>query len=163
KRSVVKNPDSYLYNVVFNPDLTLAAGIDDRDFGSRVYIWDTRSGTLRATLKDFTLPMRFVRFSPTSQKLMYGGNSGVWLLDVPSNSIVTLTTGRGYTFGGFFEAGKKAYAGGDSFDYAIWDTASGKVIATGHDAPYGRRKSMSPDGKTLAIGRGDGTILLIDS
>lgn len=162
RRSTIKNPFAPVQKVALNPNNTLAAGIDDRQV--QVFIWETDTGKLRATLQEFTREMRFVRFSPISLKLAYGGNNGVWLWDSQSNTQKTLKWDprHSYSVAGFFNDGKTVYVGDSTAYYEIWDTESGKEISNGKDAPYGDRKTISPNGKTLAVGRPDHSILLVD-
>jgi WD40 repeat protein len=160
--SKIQNPWSSVKNVALNPDNTLAAAIDDRDV--RVFVWETKTGKLRAELNAFTREMRMVRFNSTGQKLVFSGNNGVWLWDVQSTHLVTLIldSHRNYGTAGFLDDGKKIYFSDSTPDSIIWDAQSGKEILTGEIGPYGDRKAVSPDGKTLAVGRPDASIVLVD-
>jgi WD40 repeat protein len=162
KLSNIQNPFAPVKNVVLNSDGSLAAAIDDRDV--RVFVWETKTGKLRAELTAFTREMRAAKFDSTGRGLVFSGNNGVWLWDRQSDHLVTLLVDshRNYLTAGFLDEDRKIYVTDRTPDFIMWDAQSRQEISTGEIGPYGDRKAISPNGKTLAIGRPNASIVLVD-
>jgi WD40 repeat protein len=135
--------DGVISSVAFSPDgLTLAAGSGNRwDIPGVVRLWDVATGVERARLPAHDAWIRSVAFSPDGRLLAFGGGDGsVRLWD-------TLGGDLRLTIPGLDAAVSSDIRYGDDdgdvsisvpvFSDAVWSVA------------------FSPDGTTLAVGRGD--------
>jgi len=173
-----------LYSITFSPDGRTVAGGDG---DGKVYLWDATSGELKAILTEHTDRFVFsVAFSPDGRTLASGasqsGSGEVRLWDLASNECkATLSTG--WVTSVAFSPDGSILAIGGSKGVTLWDVH--KILHQSHDNRTiytadefditGRRKAIlkghtgfvssvafSPDGRTLASGSKDGTILLWD-
>ncbi|WP_329244384.1 helix-turn-helix domain-containing protein [Streptomyces sp. NBC_01478] len=145
-------------SVAFSPDgRTLATGSTDE----AMRLWDTATGTLRATLSDRAGGVRAVAFSPDGRTLADGGMHGLELWDVATGTVRVRLTGRGQTAAVAFSPDGRTIAAASGTTVSLWDVASRKTRATlkGHISTV-RSVAFSPDGRLVATGSDDGTTRL---
>jgi WD40 repeat protein len=144
---------------------TLAVSTDD----PRIELWDTATGSLRATLqrRESNMPVWVVAFSPNGATLVAaeaGGTLAFWdarTLRERDKVHTHPVNPEGLAFTP--DSQTLATAGSDR-TIKIWDVGSMRERATlqGHEGTV-NSLAFSPDGKTLASGSDDKTIRLWDT
>jgi WD40 repeat protein len=141
------NPSPYLISnsctrLAFSPDgRTLAAG--GQRTGASIYVWELPSGRLRLTLKHGE-DVACLAFSPDGKILAAANNYNAYRNFMPGPESLGLKTPLPHVH--------------------IWDMIAGTEtqILKGHQGPISTL-AFSPDGKLLATGSYDTTILLWDA
>jgi WD40 repeat protein len=163
----------YATALAFSADGRRLAAVDGN---ATVWIWDTHTGQVLATLDRYAPGVRHLAFSPDGQALVWASGYRVWRWDANAES----APGPAFTLplpvsvlafspdGRLLAAGSQqplvrrpAFAAGSQV--AVWDFASGQLAHTfaGHgDAVYAL--AFSPDGHWLASGGLDTLIRLTD-
>jgi RNA polymerase sigma factor (sigma-70 family) len=144
--------------LAFSPDgKRLAVAAD----GAPAVVWDVAARKQLATMKpkvagkvignqEFVSPpvVRGLAFSPDGQRLATAGEQGVTLWEVASGKeLVSVDWGRDATFGS---------------GVAMQVDAKGKLQVTQHRGNHITATALTRDGRTMAVGRFDGTLDLWD-
>ena len=164
-------------SLAFSPDgEILASGSRD----GTIHLWDVVSGAPIRTLEEHTSYVNSVSFSPDGKILVSGSGSPydddntVRLWDVDTGQEIAILRGHKHVVnsvafspdGKILASGSGDWGtarGGDDRTVRLWDVDTGQEIATlrGHKHVVSS-VAFSPDGKILASGSGDTTILLWD-
>jgi WD40 repeat protein len=187
-----EGPFPAIYSLALSPDgETLAASVyggavplfDVATGKKRLTLEPVPESTITKVWRDYNWGVAFSPDGKTVAAANYGRMLILWDVATRKNTrnldLATQSTwnkmgpGAGYCLA--FSPDGKTLAGGDSFGINLWDVASGKLTAnlTG-DVIDPKTKlidlktntvlsvAFSPDGKTLAWGRSDGTVKLWD-
>ena len=153
-------------SVSFSPDgQTLAVGTD---IGT-VFLWDVALGVLRKTLKEHSLAVNGVSFSPNSRTLVTRSSNVVYLWDVDTGELhKTLKGHTNYVFRVSFSPDGRTLAtsgtnwGDENNDDTVrlWDVSTGGLLKTlkGHTG-YIYDLHFSPDGSSLVVWSEDAVYL----
>ncbi|MDB5312353.1 MAG: hypothetical protein JWO38_6555 [Gemmataceae bacterium] len=153
-RTVLKGSTGKILCVAIGEGGTVASGGTDK----AVHLWDPTTGLERQTLRHANT-VQAVAFSADGKTLAAGDADGLVLLwDVGAGEKRAALKGVGEPIRQVALAadGKTAAAGGAKAG-RVWDVGTGKERMT-----FGGRFALSPDGKTLATARPDGTISVWD-
>ena len=152
----------YLRHLAFSPDGNRLAstGIDS---GSKIKLWDVRSGREVAALANQKEEINGICFSPDGERLASASANNVQLWDVGTGKLLTTLNGH---FGGvshvcFSPDGKQLATAGTDGIVKLWNMmgAGEQAILTGHQEEVGQAL-FSPDGQCLAsCGKGDSVML----
>jgi WD40 repeat protein len=163
----IATDEFYVLAVAVSPDGKTIAG----STRGQINLWDVESGSLKRTLAKGKVAARSIAFAPDGRRLVGGSGEGkVLLWDVPSGDLKrTIDGSRGNTIavaipprGNLLASGSYDYdpdTGSFQGEIELWDLESGdfrkmlvrqkvKVISI----------AVSPDGKIVAGGNGNGTI-----
>src|SRR6266850_2327626 len=146
-------------SVAFSRDgKTLATG------AQLVKLWDVRSGNEIRTIKvtESNAPMeRPIAFSYDGSMLATGGG-GVKLWDVATGKALRTLPGDARALS--FSPDQKTLAGSDRTEIKLWNISTGQELQTVAGSQLGVDSvAFNADGKLLAVGNSDNTVVLWDS
>ena len=172
----LKGHSDHVSTVAFSPDgKTLASGSSD----NTIILWDVASGRpIGQPLRGYNSSIYSVAFSPDGKTLASGsGDNTIILWDVASQQPIGQPL-RGHDSSiysvAFSPDGKTLASGSADYTVILWDvsTAFNTSVAHASGQPIGQplqshsdhvsTVAFSPDGKTLASGSSDDTIILWD-
>jgi WD40 repeat protein len=171
-RATLPSHNAGLGSVAFSPDgMTFASG-----WASSIRLWDVAAGHVRTTLDGRagtkrSNPVISMAFSPDSKSLATASINDpvVRIWDVATGQVRMALTSRNQTDNfGFvtvvaFSPDGTTLAGNEKGAVHLWDAITGEERATLTDHTHNLVSlAFSPDGKTLATGCFDGTLLLWD-
>jgi RNA polymerase sigma factor (sigma-70 family) len=163
-----------LIGVGFAPDgktVALSYRGPKADFDCRVDLFDVRTGKQVSSLRPVSDGDPWFAFAPDGKTLAVlhsgAGTSGALVMDVSSGKMLwSLFNHNGPTTAvAFAPDGRRLVTGGGAKDHTLraCDVESGKVVWV-TDTPGGVGGiAFAPDGKLLAVGQGDGKVLLLDA
>lgn len=155
--------------VVYTPDgKTLVSACD----GGVVKVWNAQTGEENATWREHQHQIYCANITSDGQTLLTGG--GDWTSDVRGELVVwDLPTGRvrarldGHRLAiwsiAFTPDQQRFLTSCSSGEVKIWDLKTLKEVMTLPHSKWVRGLGISPDGKTLAVGVGDGSVMLWDT
>ena len=165
--SVLREHTDAVFAVAFSPDdKWIASGAGDRS----VKIWDAQKGVRLYTLTDATEAVTTLQFRPGAVPLLTAGGNDktirTWALEATGGkqvrSVIAHTTpvlAVRYSPDGALLAS----AGSDRV-VKIWNADTWAELRTlDRQSDWPQALAWSPDGRTLAVGRYDGTVSLYDS
>jgi WD40 repeat protein len=142
----------------------LASGSDDKT----VRVWDAATGKERMALRGHTSLVRGVAFSPDGKRLASGGWDStvrIWDTGTGKERLALAVPDERVVWAVAFSPDGRTLAGSCGWDTTVrlWDATTGKEVAilVGHTSPV-NSVVFSPDGKAVATGSSDGTIMLWD-
>jgi WD40 repeat protein len=165
--TIEKVHNSGVFCVSFSPDGKLVASGCDcylPFFGTtgEIILWDWPSGNLKTRLRGHADRVESLAFSPDGKRLVSGCGYTVSLWDVLTGKELRVCENprnSGVSSAAFSPDGKTVASAHVDRVIKLWDTATGKRIATIEgDAPV----AFSPDGSILASGSKDSRIRLWD-
>ncbi|MCG9129822.1 trypsin-like peptidase domain-containing protein [Candidatus Poribacteria bacterium] len=143
KTTPLEHERKFVFSVAFSPDgRTLASGARVSGYGT-VSLWDIESGECKAYVDMHSHGVSCIAFNPNGSILAIGGNKGIIILDIQKILYHPNYKSHVYLI--------------DKFD----ETGRYKVTLKGHTSSVSS-VVFSSDGRTLASGGKDGTILFWD-
>jgi len=171
----INGHEGKIYSLRFNKDgSVLASGSEDKT----VKLWDMKSGNELKTFRDHTGPVYSLAFSPDGKNLAScsaGGSVRIWEIS-SGNSIQTLreASGKAVHSISYSPDSKTIASGSADGSVRLWDVITGTERISLVCSSVTRRNeigqkgsigtddclSISPDGRLLASGSTDGTLMV---
>jgi WD40 repeat protein len=163
--AVLREHTEAVYAVAFDPDgKLLASASADRS----VKIWDTAKAVRLYTINDSTDAVLTLAFRPGTHVLVAGGADKrlrAWRIDTAAATLLrnTLAHTGSIIRVAFSPDGSRLVSASTSREVKIWngDTLALERTLTGQ-SDWVQSLAFSPDGHTLALGRYDGTVSMLD-
>lgn len=146
-------------NLAFSPDgAVLAVGHDDR----HIQLWDVETGSLSA---QFGGASDAVAFSPDGCLLAAASGNAVRLWNMKPFRSTPVPRGNSQPIQNMDLSVDATLAAttSDSYQVALWDTATGIQTLTFHTSDCASRIRVSPDGNHIAVGLDSGEIEVFDA
>jgi WD40 repeat protein len=130
-----------------------------------VRIWRIANGGLLGTCSGLTSTTRCLAFTPDGKTLVTGGWDGkVRFWQVPGTTLITESTGHSgvVTFCTASPTGSFVVTVANDASVILWDPATGnRLHSFGCGWHHISACALSPDGRTLALGRKDGSLCTV--
>ncbi|MFM8771234.1 MAG: choice-of-anchor D domain-containing protein, partial [Candidatus Kapaibacterium sp.] len=152
--------------VIFSPDGMTMATLGGTNSILQVTLWNAITGEIIHNLYTYDKDVSdaSLAYSPDGKTLAFSVKNTVHLVDVYSKQdVITVTSTNGYVRGIAFSRSGNVLAAGCGYFVDLWDVSSGILIRTLDQPNTGiatTAVAISPDGKTLAAAKLDGTIKL---
>lgn len=145
-------------SVAFSPD---SKTIATADYYNTIYLWDTTTKELKATLVG---DVRYIAFSPDGRTLASGYSGGITIWDVNAQHQTHRIPARANSRIVFSPDGKAILSSDADDKLRLWDTVTGKNRLTlPMNAAVDEAFAYSPDGESIASGGPDSIILMRDA
>ncbi len=157
----------YMRGIAFSPDGTRIATVN---LDKTARIWDAVTGKELLTLVGHTGGVSGVAFSPDGKRLVTGSWSDepehtakVW--DAASGQVLLTLTGHTSSVfdAAFSPDGKRVATGSGDGTARVWDSTTGRLLATAFVRSVVMSVAFSPDGSRLATGSTEGTAKVWDA